>query len=184
MSKWKGNVKYRSSWRNNSSISSGEYKVINHLERLKLQYIREVEFQLLKGHSFDFYLPQQNLIIEFDGDQHFSSNNIFDKGCEDSYRYRLNRDNIKNNFCKENSIRLLRLSLKNIKNIERLLLKASIPNGIINIDKNIEEIKKRVSQKNKDKRLLASAAKEVLKNKELPTTTIDGKVYYRRLTKL
>jgi len=55
---------------------------------------------------FDFYIPQYNLCIEFDGKQHF-----YKYGFEtnDRFNYRQNHDSIKTKFCKDNKIELLRI---------------------------------------------------------------------------
>ena len=55
--------------------------------------------------KFDFYLPDYNCCIEYDGEQHFREVSIFKETLED-IQY---RDSIKNNYCKEHSIRLIRI---------------------------------------------------------------------------
>ena len=54
---------------------------------------------------FDFYLPKHNMCIEFDGSQHFqewSRNN-------ESLSQVQYRDNLKNEYCKEHNIKLVRI---------------------------------------------------------------------------
>lgn len=175
-------LKYKSSWRKNSKLSKSEIKVFNTLKALNVPFIREVEFSLLKNHSFDFYLPQENIIIEFDGEQHYSSKNIFDKGNEATFKYRQYRDTLKNNFCNEYKIKLIRLRNKNIKNLELLLAKAIVPSKEeVSLDKNLLQ---EVKLSNRDKKLLASAKKELLKSKPTVSTVIDNKTYYRKLKPL
>ena len=57
---------------------------------------------------FDFYLPDYNLCIEFDGEQHFKTGKwAWTKEIKaEDIRY---RDNLKNQFCADNSINLLRI---------------------------------------------------------------------------
>ena len=59
---------------------------------------------------FDFYLPDYNTCIEFDGRQHFEPINIFG-GEEEFIKLKIN-DKVKDKFCKDNNINLLRISYK------------------------------------------------------------------------
>jgi len=104
--------------------SLGERTISNILNKYKINYVRQKTFpdciriNLLK---FDFYLPELNYIIEYDGVQHFESVKIFggDKKFEESKI----KDTIKNNYCKDNGINLLRISHKeNIIDKMNLLL--------------------------------------------------------------
>lgn len=58
--------------------------------------------------SFDFYLPQRDILIEYDGKQHYQNNphGYFTKEKLEEISF---RDNIKNQYCKENNIPLIRL---------------------------------------------------------------------------
>lgn len=56
---------------------------------------------------FDFYLPERNLCIEYDGKQHFEKHKVWDT--RDPLENRQYRDAIKNQFCKDNSINLIRI---------------------------------------------------------------------------
>jgi hypothetical protein len=64
---------------------------------------------------FDFYLD--NLIIEYDGLQHFKKEDFF----RTNLKIRRRRDNIKNQYCKENDIRLIRIPYWQKDNIENIL---------------------------------------------------------------
>ncbi|CEP62771.1 uncharacterized protein LALA0_S06e03422g [Lachancea lanzarotensis] len=55
----------------------------------------------------DFYLPQYNLVIEFDGIQHFEPVKMF--GGEERFAINQTRDQIKNEYCVAHRINLLRL---------------------------------------------------------------------------
>ncbi|MFW6226075.1 MAG: hypothetical protein ACOC3V_03880, partial [bacterium] len=57
--------------------------------------------------KFDFYLPKYNICIEYDGEQHYRVVNRF--GGEKGFINRQRKDKIKNNYCKENNIYLLRI---------------------------------------------------------------------------
>lgn len=64
-----------------------------------------------KGHPlfFDFYIENNNLIIEADGDQHVNKDNPWY-----SDYYSEECDNIKNKFCAFNNINLIRIPYKKI----------------------------------------------------------------------
>jgi very-short-patch-repair endonuclease len=67
--------------------------------------------------KFDFYIPSLNTCIEYDGQQHFFI--IKQWGGELELLDRQRNDKIKNEYCKNNNIRLLRISYK--ENIEEKL---------------------------------------------------------------
>lgn len=56
---------------------------------------------------FDFYLPDYNTCIEYDGEQHFFPIDYF--GGENGLKENQYRDNIKNNYCRKNNINLVRI---------------------------------------------------------------------------
>ena len=67
---------------------------------------------------FDFYLPDYNMCIEYDGAQHYGIKiNIYDMDFDIIKK----RDNIKNNFCQTNKIKLLRVPYWKFKNIDKIL---------------------------------------------------------------
>lgn len=75
--------------------------------------------------KFDFYVEDKYL-IEYDGETHFNSN-LHGWFTEDKLEAQLERDAIKNKWCKENNIPLIRIPytiLKYLK-IEDLLLETS-----------------------------------------------------------
>lgn len=66
---------------------------------------------------FDFYLPIHQACIEIDGKQHFQYRSLFEVSLETYQK----RDNIKNNYCKNNDIHLLRVSYSEMKHFEKHL---------------------------------------------------------------
>jgi len=68
---------------------------------------------------FDFYIPSINTCIEFDGRHHFELIEFGEEKLKDTIR----KDKIKNKFCEENKIKLLRISYEqNITDeLEKLL---------------------------------------------------------------
>lgn len=57
---------------------------------------------------FDFYLPKQNTLIEWDGEQHFTRRGKYG---EDYDNLKQNEE-LKNQYCKENNIKLIRIHYK------------------------------------------------------------------------
>ena len=54
------------------SESKGERKVRNYLNNKKIKFISEKRISFMdKNYRYDFYIPEKNLYIEYDGEQHF-----------------------------------------------------------------------------------------------------------------
>lgn len=76
-----------------------------------------------KYYRFDFHLPEYNLLIEYDGQQHYGPVRFF--GTEEDAEAVFNRtqesDKIKNQYCKDNNINLLRIPYWETKNIDTII---------------------------------------------------------------
>lgn len=111
-----------------NSVSLGEQIISEFLTREQLSFKKNKTFRDLKFKNklqVDFYIQSLNLIIEFDGQQHFGGFG-YDKN-PDVQKTRLKRDLIKNNYCKQNNINLLRVpftKLKAVSPLETTLLNA------------------------------------------------------------
>lgn len=68
---------------------------------------------------FDFYLPKYNLIIEYDGMQHYVINDFY--GGEEKYIEQKYRDYIKSKYCIQKGISLHRIIYLDDKHIEFIL---------------------------------------------------------------
>ena len=94
-----------------SKISYGEKIIYEYLTKkeIKFQYDKPL-LDCRDKHKlrFDFYLPEKNMCIEFDGIQHFKPISIF--GGESEFEKVKIRDRIKNDFCKLNNIKLIRVN--------------------------------------------------------------------------
>ena len=106
--------------------SKGELKIKNFLEYHHISFVRNKTFNDcydLGKLKFDFYLPKLNLIIEFDGIQHYKPIDVF--GGEFEFFNIQRRDKIKNDYCEEKSIQLLRIKYnENINNkLKPILMK-------------------------------------------------------------
>jgi len=98
--------------------SYGEKEIRKLLEFNDIKYIIEFKFNDCRDINplpFDFYLPDYNTCIEFDGRQHFESIEHF--GGIKGFQLIQNHDIIKTNYCKNNNIKLLRIKYnENINN--------------------------------------------------------------------
>lgn len=81
----------------------------------------------IKPLPFDFYLPEYNVCIEYDGIQHFEPTRFNKKmtieEANDNFIQQKFRDEIKNNYCKNNNIKLLRIPYTEYDNIEKVINK-------------------------------------------------------------
>lgn len=102
------------------SRSNPENNIESVLLRLEITYIREAKFKdcLDKRElPFDFYLPDYNLCIEYDGELHYD-----DKfNDSDGFNKLKKHDKIKTKYCKSNHIKLIRIPYWESKNIETIL---------------------------------------------------------------
>lgn len=116
--------------------SKGNKAVEDYLIANNINYEKEKKFNGLKGiekHNnlrFDFYLPILNICIEYDGEQHYKAIELF--GGEAQYKIQVKNDNIKNKFCKENNITLIRIPYYELNNIPTFLDKAIMSQAIEN----------------------------------------------------
>lgn len=113
--------------------SKGEEKIALSLKELNIQNYRQHTFEGCRNPKtnyllyFDFYLPNQNLVIEYQGEQHYlySPRGHFDKTSLDNLR---ERDEIKRKFCKENNIKLIEIPYYDFDKIDKGYIKEVIYN--------------------------------------------------------
>lgn len=98
------------------SESRGEKYLSTLLDDLNIKYTRQFKFKdctnLKTGRycrrlPFDFYLPDYNSVIEYDGIQHFNSVDFW--GGENSLKTQQLRDQLKNQYCEKNGIKMIRI---------------------------------------------------------------------------
>ncbi len=88
--------------------SKGEKQIRNYLIENNINFIPQHKFSDCKYKRelpFDFYLPDYNTCIEYQGEQHYKSVTIW--GGEKSFSDIKNRDKIKMEYCKNNNIPLI-----------------------------------------------------------------------------
>ena len=107
--------------------SYGENLVECFLKKHNILYIKEKTFpDLVNIHTncnlrFDFYLPEIDTCIEFDGKQHFFYVKEFDKGDKSKVKYRQYLDELKNIYCENKKLKLIRINYKQYKKVDSIL---------------------------------------------------------------
>lgn len=98
------------------NISGGEEMTMYALDILGVAYDREKTFDDLVNPKtgeqlrYDFYIPDKNLLIEYDGMQHTNPMQ-FSKSNKEFLNYKY-RDEVKNEYAKDRGIKLVRISYK------------------------------------------------------------------------
>lgn len=92
------------------TISHGEIKILDILQSLNIEYIIQKEFEDLKGSTrplrFDFYLPKDNICIEYQGEQHYKDTSW---GGTDGLQKRQEYDQKKRDYCQSHNIKLIEI---------------------------------------------------------------------------
>lgn len=106
-----------------SNISKGNVKIADILDAANISYQIQKKFATckdIKELPFDFFINNEYL-IEYDGEQHFKKDSIFD------YEYTHKHDLLKSQWCKKNNIPLIRIPYTHYKDLklEDLLLETS-----------------------------------------------------------
>ncbi len=94
----------------NCASSRGEKSIKKWLEKKQVKFEQQKRFDDCRDKRslpFDFFLPQENKCIEYDGEQHYVPKKRF--GGEVGFENTKKHDQIKNEYCKINNIPLLRI---------------------------------------------------------------------------
>lgn len=97
----------------------GEDKIIEVLQELECNFICQYKFDDCNDKRplpFDFYLPDYNIAIEFDGQFHYEP-----KFGEENLRQTQEHDKIKNQYCQSHNIDLLRIPYWKSNNIKEII---------------------------------------------------------------
>jgi hypothetical protein len=95
------------------SGSKGELLIKYLLEKNKIKYIQEYKLPIYKF-RYDFYLPYENLFIEFHGEQHYEFIDFFHK-TQEKYQLRKEQDETKLQLAKEYRIPVVIFNYKHMK---------------------------------------------------------------------
>lgn len=108
-------------------LNKGENAIRKWLLDNNIEFKPQYTYPDLRGQKngnlkFDFYTPSLNLLIEFDGEQHFTPARFLPveeavKIFQKTYHY----DNLKNDYCSKRQIPLLRIPYKDYKNIPKIM---------------------------------------------------------------
>lgn len=97
--------------------SKGEFKIRNFLQKNNITFEEQKKFNNCKDKRclpFDFYLPNRNTLIEYDGQQHFGIGRF-------ATNKLITNDYIKTEFAEQNNIKLIRIPYTKIKEIDTIL---------------------------------------------------------------
>lgn len=93
------------------SVSHGHTEIRIILENFNISFVEEYRFDNCRSIyplPFDFYIPSKNLLIEFDGIQHFRPIPVFG-----DFKIIKSHDKIKNKYASDNGLVLLRIKYDN-----------------------------------------------------------------------
>lgn len=99
--------------------SKGEQAIMRYLENNHINYIPQKTFAPLNKskYRFDFFIPDYNLAIEYQGEQHFYDTHWFNEDLNSTQK----RDIVKRDYCKENNIELLEIPYWKYDKINQIL---------------------------------------------------------------
>lgn len=107
--------------------SKGAKAVARYLDHHNISYIREHRFDNCvdeRSLPFDFYLPQLSVTIEYDGEQHFGPVMFGRYGLDvaiERFEYTQKHDAIKDKYCSDNNITLIRIPYTDFDRIDEIL---------------------------------------------------------------
>lgn len=104
------------------NVSRGEKAIYMYAKNHNLQYTPQYAPKGCKYKvqlRFDVFFPQYNIIVEYDGRQHFES--IERWGGDDAFAYTKARDEVKNQYCLDHGITMVRIPYWEYKNINKIL---------------------------------------------------------------
>lgn len=107
-------------------MSHGERSVKRFLDENNILYESQKKFDECKNLAklpFDFYLPKFHVCIEYDGEQHFEPRFTKSKKSFSNFEKIKKNDSIKNKFCADNGMEILRIPYFEKDNIEIILKK-------------------------------------------------------------
>lgn len=109
-------------------LSKAEKEINKILTENEIDFVPQKTFDDLKDIdllSFDFYIPSINTAIEYDGEQHFTPTDFDGSGDQEEIernfiKYKIH-DLMKDDYCKKNNIRLIRIPYWEKSNLENVL---------------------------------------------------------------
>ena len=121
--------------------SKGENKIELLLKNNNIDFKRQKHFDNCKFPDtnyyayFDFYLPKYNLLIEYDGEQHYYySDNKNTWNTRENFIKVLEHDKYKNDWCRENNITLIRIPYTHYEDLSITDLLPNTSNFIFKVE--------------------------------------------------
>lgn len=111
-----------------TSLSKGENKIAKFLLSNRVKYVSQYKikndniFSNRKEMHVDFYLPKENIIIEYNGQQHYKKEVSYFGG-EIKFNEQQERDMALRQYYKEHGIKLIEIPYWDYDNIETILKK-------------------------------------------------------------
>ena len=105
------------------SESKGERKIRFFLKNSNIHFFQEYKFKDCKDINplpYDFYIPSKNILIEYNGEQHYKFPNGFHKTYHD-FLIQKHHDWLKRKYAKDNGYIFLEINYQNFLNIETIL---------------------------------------------------------------
>lgn len=108
-------------------VSLGEKKVSEWLDMKNIKYIPQYKIKNEdvncenKHIIIDFYIPKENLFIEYNGEQHYSTPFYF--GGEERFERQVRRDNALRKYCETHGVKLVEIPYWDYNNIGNILNK-------------------------------------------------------------
>lgn len=112
--------------------TKGEAKVRKALQKYNIEFAKQYSFSDCKGKKyplkFDFAIFKNKKLVallEYDGEQHFKPKNFHGISNEKAiiaHEKTVNRDKIKNYYCRNNNITLIRIPYWEYDNIEKIII--------------------------------------------------------------
>ena len=100
----------------------GENRISQFLDKYKVNYTKHKTYDDLKKVrelSYDFYLPKYELLIEYNGEQHYEPIDFF--GGMETFKIQQLHDELKKEYAEKNKINLLIIPYWDFNNIEKIL---------------------------------------------------------------
>lgn len=104
--------------------SKGEKRIEEILKKQNINFETQKFFIGLKDINYltyDFYLPDYNLLIEYNGKQHYSSKSLFYNNEKNLFHKQLHHDWLKRKYAKKNGYKLIIISYKQFNKIQDIL---------------------------------------------------------------
>lgn len=102
------------------SASEPEVRLMHLFERMHITYIYQFSFPDSR-YTYDFFLPEYNILIEYNGRQHYKPIAFF--GGREGLKSNRKRDRIKNLLARTNNIDLLKIKYTKYKILEQYFIK-------------------------------------------------------------